>query len=125
MKRILICILILSGIVGFSLWGISQTKNFKEDFSREITQAMEFKNNDQTELAIEKTKNAIAVWEKYETKISYAVDNVDLKDLGEIIAQLEYAVKNDKESFSYLCLIAKESVSHLLEEETPSLSGII
>ncbi len=125
MKRILICILILSGIVGFSLWGICQTKNFKEDFSREIMQAMEFKNNNQTDLAVEKTKKAIAVWEKYEKKISYAVDNVDLKDLGEIIAQLEYAVENDKESFCYLCLIANESVRHLLEEETPNFSGIV
>lgn len=125
MKRIMICILILSGIVGFSMWGLWQTKSFKDDFSREITQAMDFKNSDNTTLALEKTKKAIEVFEKYQGRISCAVDNVDLKDLGEIIAQLEYAVLNDKESFNYLCLIAKESVSHLLEEETPNLSGIV
>lgn len=126
MKRLLLCILILCGIVGFSLWGVFQTKSFKEEFSSSINEALELKNKENSALAYQKTKEAVDLWERYEKKISYAVDNSNLKRIGEIISQLEYSALNaDSESFNLLCIVAKENISRLLFEEIPTFEAVV
>lgn len=112
------------GIVFCSVWGISEIKKGSESFIKLITEASELCDKGETELASERVKKAKEVWENCSRRISYLCDNADLKDISRTVAQLEYLVNSDTETFNLTCVTVKESISHLMEEELPDLDGV-
>lgn len=125
MKRVVLCIAIMGGIVAFSLWGIFQINHLDNKFSKTLEQAVIYKKEGNTEKASEKAKDAAKLWEDYSNRISYVCHNEDLKEISLLVSQLEYLAKNDGKDFYLVCIELDKTISQLMDEEVPSFSGVL
>lgn len=124
MKRLMLCIAIMFVIVAISLWGICETKKIKAEAEEAISTVGDLILKEETEKARESFSEFKASWEKFSKKSSYVIENDELKEISQLVSQLEIVIYTEPENFFSYGVVLKDSVAHLLKTEIPDIEGL-
>lgn len=124
MKRLIICIGIMSSIVIFSLWGIVQINALRKDFDSLISKSESLVLQRDSANAQRHLKEFTNDWDNMKNKLSYVCVKTDLKEISELISQLEFELYTSPESYFQSCLELRIKISNLFESEIPDFNGV-
>ncbi len=124
MKRVIICIVIMSTVVALSLWGIFQVQSLRKEFDNLILKSESLVLQRDASGADKLLKDFKKAWESKKDKISYVCNNNDLKEISFMISRLEFELYNSYDEYFESCAVLRERILALLETEIPDFEGV-
>lgn len=124
MKRVIICLCLMSAIVIFSLWGIFQINSLQKEFDKLILKSEDLVLQQDLKTAQRYLDDFSRSWEALEKRISYVSVNTDLKEISELVSQLEFQLYSSPENYFENCIKLRSKILALMEAEIPDFEGV-
>ncbi|MBE6837063.1 MAG: DUF4363 family protein [Ruminococcus sp.] len=124
MKRVIICIGIMSLIIIVSLWGIFEISSLRKDFDDLISKSESLVLQQDLASAERHLDEFTHDWEAFKKKVSFVCVNSDLKDISDLVSQLEFQLYASPESYFESCIKLRTRILYLLEAEIPDIEGV-
>lgn len=124
MKRLILCITILTVIISGSVCSLFLLKNKNQKLINTLDSITEYAEDEKTDQALEKIKEFSRSWKDYYICVSFLVESSRLEDISESCAKLEaLLLKNSEELYSE-CETIKYGITLIYNNEFPYLHSI-
>lgn len=124
MKRLILCITILTVIISGSVSSLFLLKNKNQKLINTLDSITEYAEDEKTDQALEKIKEFSRSWKDYYICVSFLVESSRLEDISESCAKLEaLLLKNSEELYSE-CETIKYGITLIYNNEFPYLHSI-
>lgn len=126
MKRLVLSVVLVAALVGFSVFGSVTVKKKGGEISEMLDGAISAAEKGDMAEAKAAAKRIEDLFVEAENTLALFLDHEIVNKLGADISQLYYlADKETKNDFSAYCRSAKITVTHIMASETPTLSNVL
>ena len=126
MKRLLIAIAIVLGILGSSAWSLWQFYNLKEEAAPLLTQMEQAAANDDLDSGIQAAEQFLALWSSRENQLIRFVRRDPLEHIGRCAVRLPHLGRQgDLADFAATASELRYSLDELWESELPLWDNLI
>lgn len=125
MKRFVICVAILVGILLQSVLSIFTLKRFNDNLKEYVTEAVYLAENKEYDRASEVVGKIEKYWEKYYKTASFLIQTSKLEEISFAVSKLSPLLRKGSEEFFSECDMIIYSTKQIYENELPRLSSVL
>ncbi len=125
MKRMLVCLLIISSIIVSSFYLLNKLDNYNKTLTIMIDEAISLRENEKTEETLQKVEEITRFWKQYFNHMSIMIQTSKMNDISTSVAKLLPLLSHDNEEFFSECENIKFAITLVYDCEFPSFHSII
>jgi len=123
-KRVRICVYIITIIVVFSISMLFVLKTYNEKLIEKIDSALLSWQNNEIETALNKVDDVNSYWETYYKGISFIIQSDKIEHLNSCIAKLKPLLETENDEFYAECESIKFGIRMILDSSIPKLHSV-
>lgn len=125
MKRIILCISILSIMLGFALFGLLKIKSCTETISVQLDNIIVSLNNNDSQGALQIAKSAKQSWENNSFYTFIFLNQNEVMEVNSALAQIIGMIERDCDEINAECLWLKSYIALVYNTQLPFLENIL
>ena len=125
MKRIILCISILSIMLGFALFGLLKIKSCTETISVQLDNIIVSLNNNDSQGALQIAKSAKQSWENNSFFTFIFLNESEIMEVDSTLAQIIGMIERDCDEINAQCRWLKSYISLVYNTQLPFLENIL
>ncbi len=124
MKRLLICTLIITAVIGLCLYSYSYCEKTAQNISDTLSLMIISYDNSDYKSAEEYALTAKNQWHDISENTVFVEDTECDNEITMTLARIEEMVKRRSEDLYYECIVAKELLSTFVTRQKPTISNV-